>query len=157
MRNVKILRGIPGAGKSTTAMNLYAEYGVKGTWVQTFSADYYFTREGVYSFDAKKLGAAHNECLRGYVKAVTADLAGEELIVVDNTSTTISGLLPYVKVAQAFGVPFEVITVACPPEIAAARCIHNVPAATVWRMHRQLVEARIPKDWPHRTVVEEIR
>lgn len=152
VKSIKIIRGVPGSGKSSLTKQLFAEYGLNGIQVFSCSADHYFERDGVYSFDVKKLGEAHNECFRKYALLVTGMVPGAGLIVVDNTNTTVSEMQPYVRMADAFNIPFEIITLAVDPALAAARCIHNVPTETVWKMHRRLLDAQLPRVWPHRTM-----
>ena len=53
MRQLVLLRGLPGAGKSTFA-NLLGGIHVE--------ADQYFMQDGEYKFDASKLKQAHNWC-----------------------------------------------------------------------------------------------
>lgn len=160
-KTIKILRGIPGSGKSTLAKQLWAEHTTLGADVQTFSADFFFMRDGVYIFNYRKLDEAHNQCFRGFVKTVVADPPttpygdvwhGKQVILVDNTHTTVMEMSPYVRIAKAFDVPFEIVTVDCPVEIAAARGLHNVPLDRVTAMRKRLVDAQLPKEWPHRIV-----
>jgi hypothetical protein len=156
-RQVKILRGIPGCGKSTLTKQIRAEASCSKEMVsvRVFSADHFFLRDGVYIFNYKLLDDAHNQCLRGFVNAVVGGPGidvDEDIIVVDNTHTTVLEMTPYVRVAKAFGVPFEVITIDCPVEIAAARGLHAVPANRVQAMFDRLKNNQVPKDWPHRVV-----
>lgn len=80
----------------------------------------------------------------------------DEVLVVDNTNTTTMEMNPYVKLAQAFGVSFEIVTIGCHPALAAARNVHGVPQEKVWEMYRRLNSAQIPKDWPHRRIDSEV-
>ena len=158
MKKTVILRGVPGAGKSTAAKQMFVEQGLAGIPVTTFSADYYFERSGEYQFDPSKLGAAHASCLRAFVLQLTAlSAGGDGILVIDNTNTTVQEVDVYVKLARAFDVPFEVVTVQCDPALAAARGLHGVPTAKVWEMHRRLMDAKIPRDWPHRVIQSEVR
>lgn len=164
-KTMKMLRGIPGAGKSTMAKQLFAEFAMRGAVTTVCSADHFFEKRGAYVFNYKQLGDAHNECFRKYVLAITAPPAYaihnapglpprelEELIVVDNTHTTYREILPYTRVAEAFGVPFEIITIECEPEVAHARGLHGVPLDRVWAMQKRLMDAQLPKEWPQRIV-----
>ena len=169
MKKVKVLRGIPGSGKSTLAKQLFAEEALRGCVTTTCSADDHFMRDGVYIFNYKKLGDAHNECFRKFVLAVLTpklyqvnlSVDGpreiDELIVVDNTHTTYREILPYARVCEAFGVPFEIITIDCDPAIAHARGLHGVPLDRVWAMQKRLLDAQLPKEWPHRVVKATVR
>jgi len=158
MKEVIVLRGLPGAGKSTLANQLIAEASVEGRTVSIFSADKFFVGpNGIYRFDRTQLGAAHGRCLRHYARKLSwleTASAGPQTIIVDNTNTTVSEILPYVKLAQAFSLSFEVVTISCDPALAAARNIHGVPGAKVQEMHKRLRDAgvRIPREWPHRVL-----
>ena len=150
MKKIVILRGVPGAGKTTAAKQLFVEQGLAGVPVVSVSADYFFERDGVYRFDGSKLGEAHGACLRSFLRHLQQIADGLPMIlVVDNTSLTVMEMITYVRLAQAFGVPFEVLTVECDPAIAAARGLHSVPVAKVFEMHRRMKEAKLPRDWPH--------
>ena len=82
-----ILRGLPGAGKSTFAKYLHKMYGFK-----IVEADAFMMENGVYKFDPKKLGWAHNQCK----EAVRQYLMEGENIVVSNTSTQRWEMEPYI-------------------------------------------------------------
>jgi adenylate kinase family enzyme len=82
MKNLYLLRGIPGAGKSTLAKQLGDAH---------FEADSYFMVDGEYKFDPTKLRKAHEWC-QGQVELamiqnhVTYGLDSSD-IVVSNTFT----------------------------------------------------------------------
>lgn len=159
MKRTKILRGVPGCGKSTYVRSLIAAHITSNpiSTYRVFSADTFFVgMDNIYRFDARRLGSAHGECLRGFTKEVTAPCAPNEedvLIMVDNTNTTVRELSTYVDLCKAYFVPFEIVTIDTPVEIAAHRNVHGVPVEKVYQMHRRLVDAQIPKDWPHVVVV----
>ena len=87
-----ILRGLPGAGKTTFAKYLHKMYGFK-----IVEADAFMMENGVYKFDPKKLGWAHNQCK----EAVRQYLMEGENIVVSNTSTQRWEMEPYIKMGTA--------------------------------------------------------
>ncbi len=159
-RRVKILRGVPGAGKSTYSKNLAIEHfaylhknGLP-KFFRVFSADDYFIGvNNKYSFDAKKLGKAHKACLNNFMAAMAVLPDSDEILVIDNTNTTLREITTYVDICLAKEVPFEIVTIAVPVEIAAHRNVHNVPVDKVYSMHRRLLEAKIPKEWPQIVVV----
>lgn len=57
MKNLYIIRGLPGSGKSTIAKSL-------GKPWQIFEADQFFMKNGKYEFDSSKLKNAHDWCKR---------------------------------------------------------------------------------------------
>ena len=154
MKTVKILRGVPGCGKSTYCDALNAEWFLDETKSRMFrivSADRFFVgADAVYRFDPRKLGAAHGSCVRLFTEALIEDVGDEVdmLLIVDNTSTTVREMSTYVDLCKAYGVPFEIVTIDTPPEIAAHRNTHGVPVDKVYEMHRRLVAAQIPAEWP---------
>ncbi len=148
LRQVKILRGVPGCGKSTYIETLRTTHPDMLVW--SFSADRYFIdKSGAYIFDAKKLGTAHGGCLRMFLDVLTSPKSVNELLVVDNTNTTVREMSTYVDLCKAHEIPFEIITIDTPPEIAAYRNVHGVPVEKVYQMHKRLINAQIPADWPH--------
>ena len=90
MKELFLLRGLPGAGKSTLAKSLNNSY---------YEADAYFQRglNDVYQFDASKLKQAHEWCR----DLVWMDmLKNEPKIVVSNTFTQEWEMKPYFELAE---------------------------------------------------------
>lgn len=97
MKELFILRGIPGCGKSTVSKSLIK--GIK--FADYYEADMYFYNEdGEYEFDAKMLKEAHTWC-QGAVEDAMVD--GMERIVVSNTSTMEREMEIYYKLAEDYG------------------------------------------------------
>ena len=91
MKQLILLRGLPGAGKSTFA-NLLGGIHVE--------ADQYFMQDGEYKFDASKLKQAHNWCkLR--VEHSMEDRVDK--IVVSNTFTQEWEMDAYFELAEKYG------------------------------------------------------
>jgi predicted kinase len=91
MRQLILLRGLPGSGKSTFA-NLLGGIHVE--------ADQYFMQDGEYKFDASKLKQAHNWCkLR--VEHSMED--GADKITVSNTFTQEWEMDAYFELAEKYG------------------------------------------------------
>ena len=91
MKQLILLRGLPGSGKSTFA-NLLGGIHVE--------ADQYFMRDGEYRFDASKLKQAHNWCkLR--VEHSMED--GADKITVSNTFTQEWEMDAYFELAEKYG------------------------------------------------------
>lgn len=97
MKALFLLRGLPGAGKSTLAKTIGGVH---------FEADMYFLDENSeYKFDPSKLKEAHAWC-QGSVSAamILNHTAGEnEKIVVSNTFTQEWEMEAYYKLAKDWG------------------------------------------------------
>ncbi len=141
MRQVIVMRGLPGSGKSTFAAKMFPEAIV-------CSSDEYFMIEGKYCFDPSKLGLAHQDCWKEFNFALFMD---KPLVVVDNTCITAAETAPYVLPAECYGYEVQIITIWVDPELAASRNIHGVPVETVLSMAEQLAEEteRLPPWWNH--------
>jgi hypothetical protein len=143
-----ILRGIPGSGKSTFARKELPKADLIA------SADDGMMEGEKYVFNPAKLPAAHGACLLsviehlqdGYAQRELAKISGvrnpvpEPVIVVDNTSTSVAEIAPYVAVGQAFGAEVVIMTLRIDPAIAGPRNTHGVPQVRVDRMAAALDE-----------------
>lgn len=103
-KQVFILRGVPGCGKSTLADTLL-QIGISST---NCCADDWFMQDGEYKFDFKKLGYTHLACQH---KFETALLDEVETIVVSNTSTRATDVNWYRNKAMEAGYRVTVLTV----------------------------------------------
>lgn len=142
----KILRGLPGSGKTT-----FVRENLPGAVV--CSADHLFEdpQTGEYRFDRTRISEAHQACFRKFVEACQA---GEPLVVADNTATSVTEVAPYVLAAQAYGYEAEIISLRCDLATALERNVHAVPSNVVELLARQLAdeEARFAPWWQHRVV-----
>lgn len=77
-KKVIIIRGLPGAGKSTMALKSFVSRG----YVHC-EADHYFHRDGKYVFEPGKTAEAHEYCIN---KAIRAIEDGKK-VVISNTFT----------------------------------------------------------------------
>lgn len=136
---VIILRGLPGAGKSTYAEAYEDPFVV--------SADNF---PGLYDenmqIDFSKLGRAHEWCFRKFCLALDKAVGYRDCewaagsvpteIVVDNTNVKISELAPYYAYARRHRMHVYIVHVQSEAslEALASRNTHNVPLKTIERM-----------------------
>lgn len=107
MKNLYIIRGLPGAGKSTIAKSL-------GKPWQIFEADQFFMKNGKYEFDGSKLKDAHDWCKRKAQYWMHPSLAGSIFfrnIVISNTFTQEWEMRFYQIIAKKYGYRVHTIIV----------------------------------------------
>lgn len=143
MKEVIILSGVSGSGKSTYADEL-CQNKHTGKNICTVSADHYFMINGQYVFDPKSLGAAHGQCLRNYTQALIGEA---DVIIVDNTNTTALELAPYVALANAYEAKVTLVTADVNLETAAKRNRHGVPLRTIQAQANNLRNRKCPLFW----------
>lgn len=117
--NLYLLRGLPGAGKSTIGKNLK---------LVNFEADQYFMQDGVYKFDPSKIKDAHEWC-QSRVK--NCMIEGIKDISVSNTFTQEWEMKAYVDMASAYGYTVFSIVV---ENRHGGKNVHNVPTETLEKM-----------------------
>lgn len=144
-KQVKIMRGISGGGKSTHAKMLQNDACDHGMSPLICSADDFFIKkvndELEYKFDIEKLGEAHQWCMRKFIRGLEDEMSP---VIVDNTNIAIEDISPYVAVGQAFGYDVEIIQVNTSPDIAAGRNVHGVDSRHVYNMHKRLTSTKLP-------------
>lgn len=136
MRQVILMQGIPGAGKSTYARKLASEALAHRLTVRIVSADDFFmSPKGEYKYDPNLIPKAHEQCINEFRKALRDKV---QLVIVDNTNLRSWNLTPYVSGAHEFGYPVRIIRLTVKPATAKKRNIHNVPPETIERMFQTL-------------------
>lgn len=141
---VIVLRGLPGAGKST-----WIAQNVPNAVV--CSADHFMIEDGVYRWAATKLGSAHLACQQKFELALKNK---EELVVVDNCNLTNRDMKFYVETAEQYGYDIEIRTLHVDPQVAAARQVHGVPAEK-YRLLVERLTMPLRPDWQKYEVVED--
>lgn len=122
MKELFLLRGLPGAGKSTLAKSLGGSH---------MEADKYFIDGGEYKFDASKLKEAHAWCQN----AVSVWMINNtEKIVVSNTFTQTWEMDYYFELAEKYGYRVYSIIV---ENRHGGDSIHNVPKEKLKEMERR--------------------
>ena len=130
MKNLIIVRGLPGSGKSTYAHSL--------GFPHHFEADQYFEHAGGYKFDPSQIQAAHRYCQKATEKAM---LTGED-IVVSNTFVKVWEMFPYVSLASKYGYDFKVVR-----RVGEFQNVHGVPPNVIEAMKSRF------EDFPHEVII----
>ena len=128
-KNLYIVRGLPGSGKSTFALNLV------GADFLVCEADKYFMVDGEYKFDGSKLKDAHEFC-RNTVETYMRDNveANDQFyrqIAVSNTFTQEWEMQPYFDLAKKYG--YTVFTIVVENRHGGVNQ-HGVPDEALTRM-----------------------
>lgn len=133
IKNIYMMMGIPGGGKSTWIRNNVPSNAV------ICSADHFFEdANGNYNWCADLLPVAHSVCFRKYMRALNDKNTTN--IVVDNTNTKHQYLKNYIVEANKLGFPVTIVAIDADPMVAAARNVHGVPQETVQRMYQEMQE-----------------
>jgi predicted kinase len=123
MKSLFLLRGLPGAGKSTLAKS------IGGSHVE---ADMYFLNEqGEYNFDPAKLKDAHNWCRE---TAEAAMKRGADKLIVSNTFTMEWEMDAYYELAEKYS--FTVFSLIVENR-HGGKNVHNCPEEKVEMMKKR--------------------
>jgi len=119
-KKLKLIRGLPGSGKTTMAKKIEG--------FEHFEADQYFEKDGSYEFDPSELNSAHEECQR----KTKAALSTGKNVVVSNTFSQQWEIDPYRKIADETGAELEIETAT-----GAFENIHDVPDVVIQNMKKR--------------------
>lgn len=121
MKTLFLLRGLPGAGKSTLADSLGIDY---------VEADMFFMQDGEYKFDGAKLKEAHEWCQDRVRKIMELGMS----VAVANTFTQEWEMEPYLEMAEEFGYRVNSLIV---ENRHGGKNTHGVPEEALTRMRNR--------------------
>lgn len=125
MATLILIRGLPGAGKTTLAVAM------DGTVIS--ADDWMINDKGDYHFDSAHLPYCHRRC-----QSATADALGMgKSVIVANTFSQAWELAPYLKIARTCGANAgitDLFDAGLTDAELAARNVHGVPVATIAAM-----------------------
>lgn len=125
MKELIIIRGLPGSGKTTFATKLY---NLTCPEAEMIAADDYFMVNGEYKWDPTRIRQAHENCQQRVQLAMGSEIPW---VIVHNTCTTQKELDPYLNMAKEFGYRITSVIV---ENRHSGKSIHKVPEETINKM-----------------------
>lgn len=133
IKNIIILRGVSGGGRSTLAYFLVNNSKSDAIY---YEADMFTMNEqGQYEFKPEKLGYCHNKCVSSVESSMVAEV---ELIIVSNTSTKERDFKAYIDLANKHG--YKVTSLVVENRHGNKDC-HNVPEETLKRQEEAIKQS----------------
>lgn len=126
MKKLYLIRGLPGSGKSTFALEFANAVGAFNC-----EADHYhYDDNGVYNWQPENVHAAHLDCQRKcrHIMSLGKD------VVVSNTSTTEKEMKPYLDLATQWGYRVTSLIV---ENRHGNESVHGVPRETLDKMRNR--------------------
>jgi len=137
MKKVIATSALPGAGKSYLADKLQKKAIKDGFTSVICCTDDFFTVDGQYKWDFNFLSAGHEWCYGQFALAMFRET---NLIIIANTSLQAWNLYKYADLSSKIGYEFEVVEPKTDWRYDVAECAkrnnHNVPLATIEKMHK---------------------
>jgi predicted kinase len=144
MKKLIILRGIPGAGKTTFAQFLASSLDLDTDVAICAADDYFYEEDGTYNYDGSQAHNAHLSCQQNVEIAMQRGFSAfrdwvngdrqhepKSVVIVHNTTTTPKELKTYTDLATQYG--YEVTSLIVENR-HGNRSVHNVPDETLGRM-----------------------
>ncbi|OQR95957.1 hypothetical protein THRCLA_07435 [Thraustotheca clavata] len=145
-KEVVILRGLPGSGKSTISRLVQKMAIEQGVSTVLCSADTYFESPSGYYHERSKLTEAHELCKSTFSRAISNNI---DVIVVDNTHSMLWEYESYMQDAMSSGYSVRIAEVACSDAAMAQRMMyrnsHGVGMDVIMRMFLRW-EAHVPTE-----------
>ncbi|KAE9271579.1 hypothetical protein PF001_g28319 [Phytophthora fragariae] len=160
-----IMRGLPGSGKSTFALEVARYADQFGLSTLICSADKFFQRGGAYVFDRNRLHEAHETCYTQYREALERRLdRGIDIVIVDNTNLRPHELKRYLDL-QIRSDKLAVASFECPRGPAEATILlgraiaagHDIPGNTFmeyYEIWRRVFHTRLHHSCSHDYVIK---
>lgn len=126
MNNFVLIRGLPGSGKTTKALEIACD--------DHYEADQYFTIDGKYVFDQSKLSAAHEWCFDSVVES----MKNGRSVSVANTFTRFWEMDNYINAAILYNYNITIITM-----LTEYGSIHNVPKTIIDKMSERFLDSKV--------------
>lgn len=135
IKEVIIMIGVPGSGKTTWINNYIRENYILPSEHVICSADHFFEKTGKYIFFGSGLPQAHAECMAKFKHALTQ---GIQFIFIDNTNIKEEHRDPYIMAANEAGYKVRSQVCIADPDTCFNRNIHGVSLSAILRMHSTL-------------------
>lgn len=124
-KNLILVRGIPGSGKSTFARATVETCQYNNKYALHLEADMYHVVDGVYTWIPENVKAAHDWCFN----TARIFLEQDYVVIVSNTFTRVNEMQRYIDHAEKYNIDYDVFR--CTGEYDN---VHDVPEETIQRM-----------------------
>jgi len=146
-KTLTLMRGLSGSGKSYAASELARN---NSNAVVVSTDDFWYDDIGVYNFDYKRIGEAHEWARRTVEDWLKCD---QPHVIVDNTNARWWEMFPYLEMAKKYGYEVNVHMVGgtSAEDIALyhERNIHNVPIDIIERQAKNFEKMMNPDTGYH--------